>query len=93
VLADVPTIAEQGFPQYDLSTWHGWSAPAGTPRPIVNFLSAELARMVKSPDIADKLLEDGGIPVGSSPEEFARLMASEIPRWQVLVKRMGLDQQ
>jgi tripartite-type tricarboxylate transporter receptor subunit TctC len=91
VLPDVPTVAEQGFPQYDLNTWHGWSAPAGTPRPIVNFMSAELAKMVKSPEISEKLGEDGGIPVGSSPEVFAKLIASEIPRWQALVKKIGLD--
>jgi tripartite-type tricarboxylate transporter receptor subunit TctC len=90
VLPDLPTVAESGFPEYDLNTWHGWSAPAGTPRPIINFMSAEVAKMVKSPEVADKLKDDGGEPVGSSPEVFGKLVVSEITRWQALVKKIGI---
>jgi tripartite-type tricarboxylate transporter receptor subunit TctC len=86
VLPDLPTIAESGFPDYNLNTWHGWAGPAGTPAAIVNRMSGELARMVKSPQIAEQLAADGGEPVGSTPEEFRKLIASEVPRWRRVVE-------
>lgn len=53
-------------------------------------MSAEVAKMVKSPDMADKLKDDGGEPVDSSPEVFGKLLVSEITRWQALVKKIGI---
>ena len=85
VLPDLPTIAEAGLAGYDLNTWHGWSAPARTPPPILNKVALELAKVVKSPQIAKQLATDGGEPVGSSPEEFRQLIASEVERWRRLV--------
>ena len=85
VLPDLPTIAESGFPDYNLNTWHGWAAPAGTPSGIITKMSVDLARVVKSPQIAEQLAADGGEPVGSTPEEFRQLIAAEVPRWRRVV--------
>ena len=90
LLPDLPTISESGIRGYDASTWNGWLAPAGTPAAIVNRLSAELARSGKSPDIVKKLADDATEPVGSTPEQFQQLIASEIPRWRKVVKDLGL---
>jgi tripartite-type tricarboxylate transporter receptor subunit TctC len=86
----LPTIAESGLPGYDVTTWHGWLAPADTPATIVNKLSQELARAVRMPDIASKLAEDGGEPVGSTPEQFRDLIRTEVPRWRKVIKEVGL---
>ena len=90
VLPELPTIAESGLRGYDVTAWTGWLAPAGTPPAIVGKLSAELARVVKSPDMASKLAEDGGEPVGSTPEQFRALIAAEIPRWRKVAAALGL---
>jgi tripartite-type tricarboxylate transporter receptor subunit TctC len=90
VLPDLPTIAEQGAPGYNASTFHGYAAPAGTPPAIVNKLAAEFTKVVKSPDIAEKLSADGGEPIGSTPEEFRKLIAAEIQVWLKLARESGI---
>ncbi len=81
---DLPTIAEQGVPGYEVTTFHGWAAPAGTPPAIINKLSAELARIARMPDVVERVR--AGDMVGSTPEEFSRLIAAEIPRLRKIVK-------
>ena len=90
VFPELPTIAESGMPGYDVTFWHGWAAPAGTPPAIVNKLSAELGKVVKSTDIARKLAEDGAEAVGSTPEQFRQLIAVEVQRWRTVVKEAGI---
>ncbi len=90
VLPELPAIAEAGVAGFDVSTWHGWLAPAGTPPAIVRKLSGELAAAVKSPDIAKKLAEDGGEPIGGSPERLRDLIAVEVPRWRKVVRDAGM---
>lgn len=90
VLPDLPTIAEQGVPGYNASTFHGYLAPARTPVAIINKLSAEFAKVVKSPEMADKLSGDGGEPVGSTPEQFRQMITIEVPRWRKLIKDVGI---
>jgi tripartite-type tricarboxylate transporter receptor subunit TctC len=90
VLPDLPTIAEQGVPGYDASTFHGYAAPAGTPAAIVDKLSAEFARVVKSPEVAERLSDDGGEPIGSTPHEFRQFIASEILVWRKVVMGTGM---
>ncbi len=90
VLPDLPTLAEQGAPGYNASTFHGYAVPAGTPRPIVNKLSVEFARVVDSPDVSDKFSADGGEPVGSTPEEFRKFIAAEIGVWHRVIRESGV---
>jgi len=86
VLPGLPTIAEQGAPGYNASTFHGYAVPAGTPAAIVNKLSAAFARIVRSPDVAGKLAADGGEPIGSTPREFRDFIAAEVRVWRRIVK-------
>jgi tripartite-type tricarboxylate transporter receptor subunit TctC len=90
VLPQIPTIAESGVPGYVSTTWHGWLAPAGTPQPIVQRLSAEIAKAVKSPDIVDKMAADGGEAIGSTPEQFTQHLVTEIARWRKVVADTGV---
>ena len=90
VLPEIPTLIEAGVPGFDVSTWHGWFAPAGTPAAITSKLSAELAKAVQSPDLKRTLAEDGGKPIGSSPEELHKLVATEVPRWRKVVRESGM---
>ena len=87
---DLATIAEQGAPGYNASTFHGYAAPAGTPAAIVGKLSGEFARAVKAPDVADKLSADGGEAVGSTPQEFRKLIAEETAVWKRVIRESGV---
>ncbi len=90
VLPELPTIAEGGVPGYVTTTWHGWLAPAGTPSPIITRLNIELAKAARAPDVAERMAADGGEPIGSSPERFQQLLASEIVRWRKVVQVAGI---
>lgn len=90
VMPDLPTIAESGVPGFDVTTWHGWLAPAGTPAAIVARLQGELGKFVRTPAIAEKLAADGGEAVGNTPEQFRRFLAADIERWRALAKTTRL---
>lgn len=90
VLPELPALAESGVPGYDVTTWHGWLAPAGMPAAIASKLSAELGKAVKSHDVARRLAEDGGEAVGSTPEQFQQLIAEEVPRWRKIIRDSGM---
>jgi tripartite-type tricarboxylate transporter receptor subunit TctC len=87
---EVPTIAEAGVPGYQVLTWYGILAPAGTPRDVVMKLNTAVAKIVRMPDIAEKLLSDGAEPVGGTPAEFAKHLGDEINRFRKLAKDIGL---
>ncbi|HEX2546372.1 MAG TPA: tripartite tricarboxylate transporter substrate binding protein [Ramlibacter sp.] len=79
-LPDIPTMAEQGV-DLDITFWSGLLAPAGTPKPILDKLAAEVQRILKLPDVRARMLALAIEPVGSSPEEFTKVIATEIPLW------------
>jgi tripartite-type tricarboxylate transporter receptor subunit TctC len=88
-MPDVPTIAESGVPGYDATIWLGLLAPPGTPRDIVQKLNLEITKVLSTPD-ARKLMASAGVEVAtSSPEEFGRLMQSELERWGKVVRETG----
>ena len=87
---DIPTIAEAGVPGYEAVQWFGVLAPAGTPRDIVSRLHKKIVRTVQTPDIRQKLVNDGADPVGSLPEEFAAFIRSETAKWAKVAKAIGL---
>ncbi|MBC7779285.1 MAG: tripartite tricarboxylate transporter substrate binding protein [Proteobacteria bacterium] len=78
---DVPSISESGIPKYDASSWQGLSMPAGVPRDIVNRVSADANRALKTPAIRDRILELGGIAGGNTPEEFSAFFQTESDKW------------
>jgi tripartite-type tricarboxylate transporter receptor subunit TctC len=90
VLREVPTFAESGLAGYDVTTWHAWMAPAGTPAAIINLVREELVQAVRSPDVAERLTEDGGEIVGSTPAELARHLADETARWRRIAQETGV---
>jgi tripartite-type tricarboxylate transporter receptor subunit TctC len=93
-LPDLPTIAESGVPGYDVSTWYGLLAPAGTPREIVARLNAELNKVLQSQDTRAHLGVKGFDVETGTPEQFGQLIASEVAKWTKVVRsaNVKLDQ-
>jgi tripartite-type tricarboxylate transporter receptor subunit TctC len=89
-LPDVPTIAESGFPGYEMNSWQAAFAPAGTPKDVVAKLNGEIVRMLNSPEVRERMSREGADPVGSTPEEFSKRLAGEMAKWAKVVKDAGL---
>jgi tripartite-type tricarboxylate transporter receptor subunit TctC len=89
-LPDVPTVAELGYKGFETSQWYGVIAPAGTPEAIVAKLNAEINRILKMPDVVERLTADGSFPQGSTSKEFADFIASEAKRWGQVVKTANI---
>jgi tripartite-type tricarboxylate transporter receptor subunit TctC len=89
VMPELPAIAEF-VPGYELTGWQGILAPAGTPRAIVSKLADEIAKIMRAPDVRNKLVGLGADPVGSTPEEFAAFRKTEFAKLAKLVARAGL---
>ncbi len=89
LLPDLPAIAES-YPGFEALAWNGLVAPAATPRPVIQKINAEVGAILKLPDIVQKMNGFGFDLVGGSPEDFAKLMASETARWVPVVRRLGL---
>lgn len=87
---EVPTIAESGFPGYEVVQWFGIAAPADVPRAIVTRVNNELVRLLALSEVRDALTKQGLEPVGSTPEEFAAYIKAELARWSKVFKDMGL---
>ena len=92
-LPDVPTIAEAGVPGYASSAWFGLVAPAGVPKPIVDKLATETQRILKLPDVNDRLSSLGAEPVGDRPEQFSAMIKSEIAKWAKVIKDANVELQ
>jgi tripartite-type tricarboxylate transporter receptor subunit TctC len=88
-LPNLPTVAESGVPGYNVTSWYGVFAPAGTPREIVARLNAESTAVLKSPDIAGKLTALGAEVATTTPEEFGRIVRDEIAKWAKVVQATG----
>jgi len=89
-LPDLPTVAEQGFPGFDATTWNGFMAPAGTPKDVVQRLNKEIGEILASPDVQKKLLVTGAEAAGGSVEQFATLLQSETANWAAVIERTGI---
>jgi tripartite-type tricarboxylate transporter receptor subunit TctC len=83
---ELPTVDEAGVKGYEASTWFGLFAPAGTPEAVVAKLSAETRRILDLPDMRDRLLGLGAQPAGTTPEEFAQFVQSEIAKWAKVIR-------
>src|SRR6218665_37236 len=88
-LPDTPTLAESGYPGFDVTTWYGILAPAGTPAAIVQQLNQAINQALAQPDVAEKLRSEGGEVLGGSAERFAELLRTEVTRWGKIVKDSG----
>jgi tripartite-type tricarboxylate transporter receptor subunit TctC len=89
LLPDLPTVAEQGLPGFEATTWHGLVAPAATPPAVIDILHDATVRTLRDPAVA-KSLTDLGVEISSStPDEFAKYITVEIPKWTAVVKASG----
>ena len=86
VAPELPTVAESGYPGFEVIGWFGWLAPAATPKPIVDRLNREIVKALAVPEVKDRLLNLATVPVGGKPEEFARFIRSEHDKWARVIK-------
>jgi len=86
---DLPTMMEAGVPGYEAANWFGTVVPAKTPTAIVSKLSQEIARVLRLPDVRERLLVQGMEPTSSTPEEFSAYIRSEMTKWARVVKASG----
>ncbi len=84
-LPDVPTVAEAGIPGYTAAAWYGLFAPARTAAPVIAKLQAEVAAILKQPDVRKRMTDLGATPIGSKPSEFREFQRSEMKRWKEVV--------
>ncbi len=89
-LPNVPTVAESGFPEYDVRPWQGIFAPAGTPAAVVARLNSAVAAAVRTPEIRSRLLQLGlDLDLGA-PEDMARFIQADVARWAKVIKQGGI---
>ena len=89
-MPEVPTIAESGLPEYDATAWFTIGAPAKMPMDIVRKLNADIDAWIKSPDMQGKWRDMGVTPMGGSPEVAAKFFASEVAKWNRVIKAAGI---
>ena len=93
VLPDVPTVTEQGVTGYDVRSWAGLMTPAGTPKPIIDQLNAEVQKALLVPAVKTRLEEMGGEVRGSTPDEMKNLVASQTQKWTQVVNEAKIPKQ
>jgi tripartite-type tricarboxylate transporter receptor subunit TctC len=89
VLPDVPTVAEAGVPGYEAGIWLGLMAPAGTPRPVLERLNAEINKIINAADVRENWTKQGAMPMGMSIDAFDKFLREEIVKWAEVVKKSG----
>lgn len=89
-LPDVPTMMEAGLKGYDVTSWWGLFAPAGTPPGIVKKINADVGQLLKAPEVQKSIAQQGAAPAPSTPEELGRLVESETQRWGKVIKEAGI---
>ena len=90
---EFPTIQESGVPGYVVTTWYGLSAPAKTPRAVIDRLNSAVVKTLATPDIRDRLTGLGASGVGNTPEQYAAFIQSEIDKWAKVIKAAGIKAQ
>jgi tripartite-type tricarboxylate transporter receptor subunit TctC len=89
LVPELPTLAEAGLPGFDISTWYGFFAPAGTPPAIVAKWNADVTRILNSPDVRAKIVADGAEPSPDTPEQFAQFISRELAKYARIIKASG----
>jgi tripartite-type tricarboxylate transporter receptor subunit TctC len=91
-LPELPTFAEQGY-ALDIAGWNGIMAPAGTPQPILERMSAEINRIIQAPEGREQILKYGLLVTGTSPAEFAEIIRRDTPKWGEVIRKAGIKAQ
>ena len=89
-IPDVPTVAESGVPGYEMTLWYGFIAPARTPDAILKRVNSELAVALKHPDVIEKLSSQAVEPSPTSPEQFGKLIRTELEKWTKVIRATGI---
>jgi tripartite-type tricarboxylate transporter receptor subunit TctC len=92
-MPDLPTVAEQGLPGYEIMPWSGYVVPKQTPTSIVTRLNAEFNMALFSPVVSDRMAAIGSTPVGGTPEQFAEHVRKETAKWAQVIKAAGIKPQ
>jgi len=87
---DIPSYVEQGYPTVDFNLWHGMIGPRGIPPEIVQRLNAELDAVLKSPEVSQRLIADGVVPMGGTSDAFMATIRAEVTRWRTFIQRTNL---
>ena len=90
ILPNVPTVAESGYPGFEAATWSGLVAPAGTPKPFIDKLNAEVVKALKRPEMMQRLKDEGSDALGGTPQQFTDFMKGEIAKWGAVVREAGI---
>ena len=90
LLPEVPTGKESGLPDFVASSWYGFHAPAGTPKPIIDKINAEIAKALKSPEMRERLASVGVTAVSTTPAEFTSFVEAEMAKWGKLIRAIGV---
>ena len=90
VAPDLATVAELGFPGFEVIGWFGWLAPARTPNEIVTRLNGDIVKVLRSPETQDRLIALGCEPVGNTSREFATFVSTERDKWAAVIKQAGI---
>ena len=89
-LPDVPTVAEQGFKDFDVSTWYGVFAPAGTPKEIITAVNAEINKLLATPEMKDAIHAQGAEPQAMTPDQFGTQLKADYQKWRGIVQGSGV---
>jgi len=89
VMPDIPTLSEAGVPGYEAVIWLGLMAPAGTPKPIIDKLNAEIHKILQQPDVKEAWAKQGAVPMIMTPAEFGQYINKDIEKWAKVVKFSG----
>ena len=89
-LPELATFGEQGFDGFELAGYVAVYVPAGTPRPVIDKLNKAFVSAIRTPDISQRLIDQGQDPIASSPEELARIFAHDFPLWTAMIKAAGI---
>jgi tripartite-type tricarboxylate transporter receptor subunit TctC len=90
-MPDLPTLAESGLPGYNVGTWWGLMAPAGTPRPVIDRLASAMKKAVAAPSIRERFIAGGIDPKSSAPDEFAAMVKAEVAHYRELANAAGVE--
>jgi tripartite-type tricarboxylate transporter receptor subunit TctC len=87
---DVPTVSQSGLPGFEFNSWFAVMAPAGTPKPVLQTLAAEISKALADPEVRDKLVAQGLTPRGTSPDQLGKEMRGQLARYGQLIKQAGI---